>query len=64
MKFQITTENTEVHNLYYLVDAETKEEALNKLEAGECEYVGDDYLFTENSTVIECKPDTRYENEN
>lgn len=64
MKFQITTENTEVYNLYYLVDAETKEEALKKFEAGEWEYVGDDYLSTESSVVIECEPDTHYENEN
>ena len=64
MKFQITTENTEVYHLYYLVDAETEEEALNKFEAGDVEYIGDDYLSTENSSVIKCKPYTRYENEN
>ena len=64
MKFQITTENTEVYNLYYLVDAETEEEALKKFETKEWEYVGDDYLFTKSSVVIECKPDTCYENEN
>ena len=58
MKYLVTLENTEVYTLRYLIEANSEEEAIKKLlDDGEGDYIDDEYQYTKDSKVIECKLD-------
>jgi len=55
MKYLVTLENEEIYRLRYLVEADSQEEAIKKIDEDEGDYIDDEYQYTKDSKVIECK---------